>query len=173
MSNIESTQTKKRLSTREAATQVGVALSAIQAGGESGVFPAWKSAGGHRRIAIDAIEAIRLRRQTALKSKIASEMIKALVVEDGFEGLIRVGQHAPDLIIGDLPMPEMDGFKMIKRIKMQSTTKHTTITAATALTASGIEARGGLPPGIPVYPKPIPFAVPRPLVEHLISRIAL
>lgn len=197
MRKINSAQPEKYFSTRQAAAQLGVALSTVQAWVESGVLPAWKTAGGHRRIAVDAIETIRLRQQTVLRAPIASEMIKVLVVEDdpvqrelyriqfaewrlpvllltakdGFEGLILIGQHAPDLIISDLSMPEMDGFKMIRSLKMQSIATHATIIAVTALPASEIEAQGGLPPGIPVYPKPIPFAALRPLVEHLISRV--
>lgn len=198
MSKIDSTQPEKYLSTREAAAQLGVALSTIQAWVESGVLPAWKTAGGHRRISINAIETIRLRQQAVLRAPIDSEIIKVLVVEDdpvqrelyriqfaewqlpillltaedGFEGLILIGQHAPDLIISDLSMPEMDGFKMIRSLKAQSIAAHATIIVVTALTASEIEAQGGLPSGIPAYPKPIPFAALRPLVEHLVRRVA-
>ncbi|TAN64905.1 MAG: response regulator [Methylobacter sp.] len=183
-------------STREAASQLGVALSTVQAWVESGVLPAWKTAGGHRRISIEAIEAIRLRQQAILGTTPAPEILKALVVEDdpvqreiyrlqfaewqlpvqlltaedGFEGLILIGRHAPKLIITDLSMPEMDGFKMIRRLKMQSAAASATLIVVTALTASEIEAQGGLPSDIPIYPKPIPFAALRPLVEHLINR---
>ena len=38
------------LSTREAAEQLGVALRTVQLWVEAGVLPAWKTAGGHRRI---------------------------------------------------------------------------------------------------------------------------
>lgn len=186
-------------STREAAAQLGVALSTVQAWVESGVLPAWKTAGGHRRISIEAISAIRLRQQAVLSQTPAPETLKALVVEDdpvqreiyrlqfaewqlpvqlltaedGFEGLILIGRHAPKLIITDLSMPEMDGFKMIRRLKMQSTAASATLIVVTALTAAEIEAQGGLPSDIPVYPKPIPFAALRPLVEHLISKRAI
>jgi excisionase family DNA binding protein len=198
MRKTDSAQPEKYFSTREAAAQLGVALSTVQAWVESGVLPAWKTAGGHRRISIDAIEAMRLRQQAALSSTTAPEIIKVLVVEDdpvqrelyriqfaewqlpaqlltaedGFEGLILIGRHAPDLIISDLSMPEMDGFRMIRRLKTQSVATHATIVVVTALTTAEIEARGGLPLGIPVYPKPIPFAALRPLVEHLVRKIA-
>ncbi|MGZ4953880.1 MAG: response regulator [Methylobacter sp.] len=196
MSKTDSTQAEKFLSTREAAARLGVALSTVQAWVESGVLPAWKTAGGHRRIAIDAIETIRLQQQAILSPAVAPELLKVLVVEDdpvqrelyrrqfaewqlpvllvtaedGFEGLMLIGRHNPDMIIIDLAMPEMDGFKMIRRMKMQSTETDATILVVTALTESEIEAQGGLPPGVPVYPKPIPFATLRLLVEHLSRR---
>lgn len=197
MSKTDNIQPEKFFSTREAAAQLGVALSTVQAWVESGVLPAWKTAGGHRRIAIDAIEAMRLRQQAILSPAAAPETIKVLVVEDdpvqrelyriqfaewrlpvllltaedGFEGLILIGRHTPDLIISDLSMPEMDGFKMIRSLKLPSVAAHATIIVVTALTTSEIEARGGLPPDIPVYPKPIPFAALRTLVEHLARRL--
>jgi excisionase family DNA binding protein len=36
------------ISTREAAVRLGVALSTIQSWVETGILPAWKTAGGHR-----------------------------------------------------------------------------------------------------------------------------
>jgi DNA-binding response OmpR family regulator len=92
--------------------------------------------------------------------------------ENGLDGIEKIGMENPNLIITDLSMPEMDGFKMIRRLKMQSAAINATIIVVTVLTASEIEAQGGLPPGIPVYPKPIPFAALRPLVEHLVRRVA-
>lgn len=199
MSKTNSPQPEKYLSTREAAARLGVALSTVQAWVESGVLPAWKTAGGHRRIAINAIEEIRLRQQAVLGTTPESEIIKVLVVEDdpiprelyrlqfdewqlpvqlltaenGFEGLILIGRHSPNLIITDLSMPEMDGFKMIRNLKMQSAAPNALLIVVTALTASEIEAHGGLPPDIPVYPKPIPFAALRALVEHMVRRGAV
>ncbi len=199
MSKTNSPQPEKYLSTREAAARLGVALSTVQAWVESGVLPAWKTAGGHRRISINAIEEIRLRQQAVLGTTPAPEIIKVLVVEDdpvprelyrlqfaewqlpvqlltaenGFEGLILIGRHSPNLIITDLSMPEMDGFKMIRNLKTQSAAPNALLIVVTALTASEIEAHGGLPPDIPVYPKPIPFAALRALVEHLVRRGAV
>ncbi|MDP2902716.1 MAG: response regulator [Methylovulum sp.] len=196
MNKISTVQPEKFLSTREAAARLGVALSTVQAWVETGTLPAWKTAGGHRRIAVDAVEAMRLRQQAVLGVGPAPELLKVLVVEDdpvqreiyrrqfaewglpvrlltaedGFEGLMLIGRHTPDLIITDLVMPEMDGFKMLRRLKMPPAAQ-TSIIVVTALTASEIEAQGGLPPGIPVYPKPIPFAVLRSLVEHLSRRL--
>jgi excisionase family DNA binding protein len=131
------------LSTREAATRLGVALSTVQLWVETGVLPAWKTPGGHRRIPADVIDSIQARQRSVLSSTPTPELFRALVVEDdpvqrelysrqfsewnlpiqlfmaedGFEGLVLIGRHSPDLVITDLAMPEMDGFKMIRRLK--------------------------------------------------------
>ncbi len=181
------------LSTREAAARLGVALSTVQSWVETGTLPAWKTAGGHRRIPEDAVDAVRDRQQSVLGSAAVPIQFKVLVVEDepvqrelyvrqfatwqlpvkmlmaedGFEGLLLIGRHSPDLIITDLAMPEMDGFKMIRRLKSQTSPVRGAIIVVTALTPGEIESHGGLPPGIPVYHKPVPFAALRPVVEHL------
>jgi len=186
------------LSTREAGVRLGVALSTVQSWVESGILPAWKTAGGHRRIPLDAIEALQMRQQTVLASAPAPDLFKVLVVEDdpvqrefyrlqfaewrlpvnllmaedGFEGLLLIGRHAPDLIITDLAMPEMDGFKMIRRLKNLPAASRGNLIVVTALTPQEIKAEGGLPVGIPVYPKPIPFAALRPIIEHMAGKLA-
>ncbi len=186
------------LSTREAATRLGVALSTVQLWVETGVLPAWKTPGGHRRIPADVIDSIQARQRSVLSSTPTPELFRALVVEDdpvqrelysrqfsewnlpiqlfmaedGFEGLVLIGRHSPDLVITDLAMPDMDGFKMISRLKTQSAITRSSIIVVTALGPDDIEAEGGLPAGIPVYPKPIPFAALRVLVEHMARRFA-
>lgn len=44
--------------------------------------------------------------------------------EDGFEAGILVNQFMPDLILLDLMMPKMDGFKVCEKIKTNPTTKN-------------------------------------------------
>ena len=180
---------KRFLSTRETAEHLGIALSTVQAWVESGALPAWKTSGGHRRIPCEAVEALKLKQQTAFSAS-TPELFKVLVVEDdptqrelyrhkfaawdlpiqvimaedGFIGLLAIGRESPDLIITDLAMPEIDGFSMIRRLKSHSAGIHGTIIVVTALSPLEIEAQGGLPLGIPVYQKPIPFTVLRQLI---------
>jgi len=185
--------TKSFLSTRQAAVKLGVALSTVQVWVETGILPAWKTVGGHRRIPVDAVETIRLKQLAVLGTPVDPELFKVLVVEDdpvqrelyrlqfaewalpiemlmaedGFVGLLMIGRQEPDLIITDLAMPNMDGFSMIRRLKSDSAAVRATIIVVTALSPDEIKAQGGLPPGTPVYPKPIPFAALRPLIEYM------
>lgn len=193
MSNNMNDEVGGFISTREAAARLGVALSTVQAWVETGVLPAWKTAGGHRRIPREAVEKIYAKQKEVSVSSSIKPTLKVLVVEDdevqralyehqfsawglpvqlqmasdGFEGLMLIGRHAPDLIITDLAMPEMDGFKMIHRLTSQLSLR---IIVVTALSGDEIEAQGGIPAGIPIYPKPIPFAVLRLLIEQMVSR---
>ncbi|NOX19015.1 MAG: response regulator [Chlorobi bacterium] len=65
------------------------------------------------------------------------EMIETLGYETRFAGngvecLISLSASAPDLILLDIMMPQMDGFETIKRIKANDETKHIPVFALTA-----------------------------------------
>lgn len=181
------------LSTREAAERLGVALRTVQLWVEGGVLPAWKTAGGHRRISRVAVERLIGERSAALsgdgqrgagQASPADARMKLMVVEDepdllrlftlviagwdlpidvtpagnGFEALLRMGQHCPDLLVTDLNMPGMDGFKMIASLRgVGSSFDDMDIIVVTGLSADEIERRGGLPAGVRVFHKPVPF----------------
>jgi excisionase family DNA binding protein len=177
------------LSTREAAERLGVALRTVQLWVEGGVLPAWKTAGGHRRISRAAVEKLIAERNNALQgdstaSDSAERLLRVLVVEDdpdllkvfcmviegwdlpialstatnGFEALLRIGDECPDLLLTDLNMPGMDGFRMIGALKAQQQGReHLRIVVITALGPAEIAHRGGLPEGVRVFTKPVPF----------------
>jgi len=176
------------LSTREAAERLGVALRTVQLWVEGGVLPAWKTAGGHRRISRSAVEKLIAERSQALSGRpnAAAETngrpLKVLVVEDdpdmlklmcmvmegwdlplqlrtatnGFEALLRIGDECPDVLLTDLNMPGMDGFRMIAALQEhQADGLH--VVVVTALTPAEVDQRGGLPESVRIFTKPLPF----------------
>ena len=196
------------LSTREAAERLGVALRTVQLWVEGGVLPAWKTAGGHRRISRAAVERLIGERSAALSGaaprpaaapgraaapETGDTRLQLMVVEDepellrlftmviagwqlpidvcaagnGFEALLRMGQRCPDLLITDLNMPGMDGFKMLAALRrVGGAFDDMDIVVVTALTAAEIERRGGLPSGVRVFHKPVPFDALEGLVRE-------
>jgi len=90
---------------------------------------------------------------------------EVITAKDGYEGLLKIGQYQPDLIISDLLMPEMDGFRMIHSIKNRQETKDIQVVVVTLLDSEEIENNGGLPGDVLVLNKPIPFEFIRELVE--------
>ncbi len=183
---------------REAAKILGVSTTTIQLWVESGVLPAWKTAGGHRRIPSDAVETILNKRHATTGKEPVKHVNSVLIVEDepvqreiyrlkfeewglpvelylakdGFEGLVMAGKYSPDLIISDLSMPGMDGFEMIKRLVESTELRAPLIIVVTGLNALEIEAFGGLPEGVPVYSKPVPLGALKPIVEKIIQASA-
>lgn len=175
--------------TREAANRLGVSVTTVQLWVESGVLPAWKTAGGHRRIPSEAVDAMLAGQQSAAEAPhphsvvivedepVQREMyrikfaewglpVNLYLAEDGFDGLVMAGKYAPDLVITDLSMPGMDGFEMIRHLVQSSEVRIPAIVAVTALDAQEIAAHGGLPEEIPVYSKPIPLGVLKHIVER-------
>lgn len=169
------------LSTRQAAQRLGVSLGTVQNMVESGALEAWKTAGGHRRIPVASIDAVLARRRAALGKDnngildllIAEDepMLRTLyestidswnlpirlrMVENGFDGLIEVGQRTPDILIADLMMPGMDGFEMIRRLREKPELAQMDIIVISAIERHLI-AEKGLPADVTVFGKPIPF----------------
>ena len=196
------------LSTREAAEQLGVALRTVQLWVESGVLPAWKTAGGHRRISRVAVERLIGERRAALSGDTqpaalqpagGDARLRVMVVEDepellrlftmviagwdlpidvtpasdGFEALLRMGQQCPDLLVTDLNMPGMDGFKMIESLRgVGQAYDDMEIVVVTALSEADIARRGGLPGQVRVFHKPVPFDELESLVRDRVAALA-
>ena len=180
------------MTTREAGEVLGVAVRTVQLWVESGVLPAWRTAGGHRRIARSAVEKLMAERSMVISQPAAKDeslaskprALKLLVVEDdadllnlftmvtegwdfpvelttannGFDGLVRIGQMQPDMVVTDLNMPGMDGFQMLQSItKPGSGYEDLTLVVVTAFSAGDVTDRGGLPPGVTLFHKPVQF----------------
>lgn len=183
-------------STREAAARLGVSLRTAQLWVESGVLRAWKTAGGHRRILKRSVDTILEERQRAIEYPTTTGEFRILVVEDdpdllklyrlhisgwelpvllttaknGFEGLIRIGEAKPDLLIADLNMPGIDGFRMIRTLSANPDFRDMDIIVVTALSKNEIADRGGLPKNIRIFVKPAPFSTLEQLVRDSIGR---
>jgi len=168
------------MTTREAGETLGVAVRTVQLWVEAGVLPAWRTAGGHRRIARGAVEKLLAERQRDLTPNAPAKdlkgpALKLLLVEDdphllrlfsgvvaawtfpvelttatnGFEGLVRIGEMRPDIVVTDLIMPSMDGFEMLRALKKPgSGFASLKVLVVSALSAEEITERGGLPDGV-------------------------
>lgn len=172
------------ISTREAADLLGVSLRTAQLWVEQGALLAWKTTGGHRRILLDSVEKVLdERRKISLPKNLnETKKIRVVLVEDdsdllnllemalqgfegdfqiqtasdGFKGLVMIGEFKPDILIADLNMPHMDGFKMLRAIQ-DSEFSPQKIIVTTALNKDDISMRGGLPEGVHVLEKPYSF----------------
>jgi excisionase family DNA binding protein len=186
------------MTTREAGETLGVAVRTIQLWVEAGVLPAWRTAGGHRRIARSAVDKLMSERQNDLspvKNQTVSTFpaLRLLLVEDdphllrlfagvvaawnfpvelftatnGFEGLVRIGEMRPDIVVSDLVMPGMDGFEMLRALKKPgSGFASLKLLVVSALSADEIEERGGLPDGVSCFQKPVNYAKLEALVHR-------
>lgn len=166
---------------------LGVSVGTVQLWVENGLLQAWKTAGGHRRVLRDSVERLlhkspsvpdsavpaakTARRMTVLVVEDDVNLLRlyqitlggwpmapqVMTVDNAFSALLMMGRNAPDLLVTDLNMPGMDGFGMLKVLSNVPEMVRTRIVVVTGLDAAAVEARGGVPAGVEVLPKPVPF----------------
>jgi len=78
-----------------------------------------------------------------------------------------MGQSKPDLLILDLNMPGMDGFRMLQTVRGTAELAGMSIVVVSGIDAAEIQSRGGVPAGVRVLPKPIPFHELQTMAEQI------
>lgn len=135
----------------------------------NGGHPAMQAAraGAQRRIVMADDDATLLRLYALEISgwKPDAELIQA---RDGFDALIRIGERMPDLLICDLNMSGMDGFRMVRTLRADPHYGAMAIIVVSGLDRTTI-ASMGLPADIPVLSKPVRFPELRSRVEQVLG----
>jgi excisionase family DNA binding protein len=190
------------MTTREVGETLGVAVRTVQLWVEAGVLPAWRTAGGHRRIARSAVDKLLSERKQNLAATGVTapdtnpSLPKILLVEDdanmrrlfrgvvavwkfpvelttadnGFEGLLRIGEIEPDVVITDLVMPGMDGFAMLRALSSQESRRaERQVIVVSSLDDDDIAQRGGLPAGVAYFQKPVHYGRLEALVGKFLA----
>ena len=92
------------------------------------------------------------------------------IINNAVTALLHMGRQCPDLLVADLHMPCMDGFNMLSVLGSAPEMANTRIVVVSALESAEIQLRGGVPPGIEVLPKPVPFdrllAIATDILQH-------
>lgn len=176
---------KPDCTTRTAAHQLGVSLRTVQLWVDSGILQAWKTPGGHRRVAISSVKNLLRQSGKQVVSRSGRDQgyvvllieddadllrfyqltinswglpLNLVTAENGYEGLMRIGELQPDLIVTDLIMPGLDGFDMIHALRANPLLIDTDVIVMASMTQMEIDDRGGLPRECSVLFKPVSFA---------------
>ena len=80
------------------------------------------------------------------------------LMDNAISGLLQMGRGGPDLLITDLHMTGMDGFAMLRVLSQSPEMAQTKMVVVSGLDVDEVNARGGVPNGVEVLAKPIPFA---------------
>lgn len=171
--------------TSYAAKLMGLSVATVQSLVEKGEIDAWKTLGGHRRIALSSINAYLARNSPQLTRADTDpkSRLRVLIVEDdentrelyrcqleewdlavdctfmpsAIEALMDIASMRPDLLITDLSMPGVDGIEMLKALKRNQTLADMQIIVISGLSPDAVASRGGLPPQALLLPKPVNF----------------
>ena len=171
--------------TSYAAKLLGLSVATVQSLVEKGEIEAWKTLGGHRRIALQSINAY-LAKNSPQLSRVDTDpksRLRVLMVEDdedtrelyrcqleewdlpvdctwmpsALEAMMDIASMRPDLLITDLSMPGVDGIEMLKALKRNVQLTDMQIVVISGLPPEAIAARGGLPPHAHLLKKPVNF----------------
>lgn len=183
-------------STSKAAKILGVSNTTIQIMVERGELDAWRTRGGHRRISVASIERLKALRSQRGQRRTDPGQLDVLLVEDdlslrtlyqhtisswnlpiqvsvaanGMEALLLIERKRPDLLITDLFMEPVDGFQLMKMLREHREFDDMVIIVITGLSDAELDARGGLPKGVVVYRKPVPFEKLQGFIESSLTR---
>jgi excisionase family DNA binding protein len=171
--------------TSYAAKLLGLSVATVQSLVEKGEIEAWKTLGGHRRIALKSINAY-LAKNSPQLSRVDTDpkhRLRVLMVEDdeatrdlyrcqfedwdlpvdctwmpsALEAMMDIASMRPDLLITDLSMPGVDGIEMLKALKRNLQLADMQIVVISGLPPEAVEARGGLPQHAYLLQKPVNF----------------
>lgn len=171
--------------TSYAAKLLGLSVATVQSLVEKGEIDAWKTLGGHRRIALQSLNAYLAKNspQLARADTDPKHRLRVLIVEDdestrelyrcqleewelpidctwmpsALEALMDIASMRPDVLITDLSMPGVDGFEMLRALKRNPQLAALQIVVISGLPAQAIAERGGLPPNSHLLQKPVNF----------------
>lgn len=184
---------REYLTSRQAADLLQVSQRTIQLWVEKGQLEAWKTAGGHRRIPVQAVQALirdkqrerpqAIPRRVLLVEDMASQRllyrrylermlqpVELHLAEDGFRALMKIGEIRPDIVITDLLMPGMDGFRMLEAIRATPQLNGMALIVLTALEEEAVR-QGGMAAGeIALLRKPVSYAELKKAVEEALPR---
>lgn len=165
--------------TQQAASLLGMSVTSVQHLVESGEIEAWKTRGGHRRIPIAAVHAYMT--TIARTPAAVEEALTVLIVEDnplqrgiyeaqfaawnlpvrmrmcenGYKALIDIAAMRPDLLLLDIVMRGIDGYEVMQTVLSYPELADINIAILTSLDRDELDRRGGLPPGVTYFPKPV------------------
>jgi excisionase family DNA binding protein len=162
---------------------LGLSVTSVQQLVEAGVIEAWKTKGGHRRIPLAAVRAYKGEPQIDAVPASDAGIASILVVEDnkmqrgiykkqilswgleahlafcdnGYQALIEIASHKPDILLADIVMAGIDGFEVIKTMRGYSGLAEMHIAILSSLSPEDLATRGGIPTGVVFFSKPVNY----------------
>ena len=181
------------LTSHEVATLVQVSPSSVLKWIEQGKLKAFRTPGGHRRVASDELLGFLRAHQLPVPAELEEEWVRLLVIDDeapylralgallsradarvrvelaesAMDGLLKVGLLRPQVVLLDSYMPGMDGVEVCKRLQRSEETAHIAVLAMSGRPSHELEKKFLDAGAAAFFPKPIQPAVVLSKLESL------
>ncbi len=196
MKKNEKTTNEEYCSTTYASKLLGLSVGSVHGLVDNNALLAWKTPGGHRRISLQSIHDYQKAHDYAPPTLTPSTgKLHIVLVEDdvntqsmyqayfeswalpleifiystAMEALIDLPDLQPMLLLTDLHMADMDGFKFIKTIREHKLFSSLLIIAATGLSTKAIEDNGGRSKDVLILRKPMDMIWLKGFLEGMIN----
>lgn len=77
--------------------------------------------------------------------------------ENGYQALMEIARAQPDILLADIIMEGIDGYEVIRTILADPLLADMHIAMLSSLTPEELEERGGVPPGVVFFAKPVNY----------------
>jgi excisionase family DNA binding protein len=93
------------------------------------------------------------------QKQLAGWQLPAQVVfcENGYQALLEIARRQPDIVLTDIVMDGIDGYELLNTIVSDPQLRPMHIAILSALHESDLAERGGLPPGVVFFEKPVNY----------------
>ncbi|WP_072454177.1 response regulator [Janthinobacterium lividum] len=75
--------------------------------------------------------------------------------ENGYQALMEIARDQPDILLADIVMEGIDGYEVIRTILADPLLADMHIAMLSSLTQEELQERGGVPPGVVFFAKPV------------------
>ena len=168
--------------TSKAAELLQLSVGTVQSLVDKNILHAWVTEGGHRRVSLESIQNYQLQQQKlpALEH-LKTSRLKVMVVDDddvtrhllqdaclsvhpqidccamssAIEALLHLPVFKPQIMLLDLLMPEVDGWELVKQVKLKEEFAQLQIITISALSEDSLQERGGPPAHTHFIQKPV------------------
>jgi diguanylate cyclase (GGDEF)-like protein len=95
---------------------------------------------------VTAMQKVLVADDDAINRQVLAELLKpeytVIMAKSGAQALEKAAQHAPDLILLDVVMPDMDGYEVLRRLRAEPQTEHISVIFISGLDRPEDEANG-------------------------------
>ncbi|MDN2710447.1 response regulator [Janthinobacterium sp. SUN118] len=77
--------------------------------------------------------------------------------ENGYQALLEIARDQPDILLSDIIMEGIDGYEVIRTILADPLLADMHIAMLSSLSPEALDERGGVPPGVVFFSKPVNY----------------